>query len=178
VNDKAIFQLTKNCIARINTADSVQIREVSVANSKTIEMQVIGPVAGSKYDFSVETFTISSVSKLIMQDLNVVISGSSSFAGSLNLTNCRATGAGSITVDGSAELVLIRSSSFTLEFGVAGVTVGKTGKLTMISASVLSSSRIQIMGKMEVDVSVIAQLRGEVQECSVLLCYTAIAFRN
>jgi hypothetical protein len=98
---------------------------------------------------------------LIMQDLNVDFRGSSSLVGKLTLTDCRSTGTGGITIGANpAELALIRSQPYTLEFHVSDVIVNYGGLLTVYSNLLLSSSRIKIFGRMEVDVAELAELRG------------------
>jgi hypothetical protein len=169
VNDRALFQISGLCIVRLNAADSVSIGELYVSNSKNYEMQLIGPAGGSNSNFTVGIFAIKSFSVLTIIELNVVFKGSSSVGGKLNLTDCRATGPGSATISGSpAELVLFRSSPHTLEFHVPDVTIVFGGQLKIISEHLLSSSRIQNFGKMEVDVARITQLQGAVCLCDAI----------
>jgi hypothetical protein len=160
VNDRAFFQLNKKCIVRLKTADSVNIGELYDANMDGKDMQVIGPVVGSKNNFSVGVFTITSTSAFTIQGLNVVFRGSSVLNGRLNLIDCRATGLGSIAINE------VRSSPFDLEFHVPEVTVLFVGMPMMQSKALISSSRIQIFGGMEVDVEK-SELRGAVLELSI-----------
>ena len=160
VNDRALFQINGLCIVRLNVADSVSISELDVSNGKNYEMQLIGPVGGSNSNFTVGIFAIRSFSVLTIVELNVVYRGLSSVGGKLNLTDCRATGPGSITISG--ELVLFRSHPHTLEFHVPDVTIFSGGRLKITSNLLLSSSRIQNSGRMEVDVAKITELQGAV----------------
>jgi hypothetical protein len=163
VNDRAFFEVNMDCTVLLNTADSVHIGELYVANIEGKDMQLIGPVGGSKNNITIGIFTITSSSVLTIQDLNVVFSGSSFLDGKLNLTDCRATGLGSITISASpAQLTLVRSPPFTLDFHVPEVTVLYDGVLAIQASDLLSSSRIQNFGSMQVDVATLAELRGAV----------------
>jgi hypothetical protein len=160
VNDRARLQFNIKCVIRLNTDDSISIGELSVANGVGFDLQLIGPVGGSKFNFTVGTVAVTSPSVLTVQDLNVIFRGSSTLNGKLNMKDCRATGPGSITVNG--ELALSRSPPFTLEFHVPDVTIAYYGVLKITSNILLSSSRIRNSGRMEVDVLKITELRGAV----------------
>ena len=156
LNDRAVFQLTTNCIVRINIADFVSVQQLFVQNVG-LQMQIVGPGTASRNSMTASTISVSSYSTLTMIGVNIILSGSSSLTGTLNLTNCQATGNGNITITTAAQLSLLQSTSMTLQFDVAVIN---QGLMTIEANSFLSSSKLENSGQLEVDIPVISQLQG------------------
>jgi hypothetical protein len=158
-SDKATFQLTSNCLIRVNDTETIIIAELYIQNAG-LQMQILGSGASSKNSFTASTYSVASYSSLTMMGLNTIFSGSSSLLGILNLTDCRAIGSGNIAISSTGQLILLRSAPMILEFHV---NVINRGLITIQSTSFQTNSILQNWFQMSVDVSSIAEIQGASQ---------------